>query len=223
MKKKKTPWNKGVPMSEEQKKKCSDAQKKRFLSGHIQPWTGKPLSDERKKHISEIQRGKKLSEDHKRNISEALKKIDMGKWLRGKTVSMETGKKKSASMKRLVQLGKLKTLFKKGVPSWCAGKKNPKMTGENNPNWKGDNAGKVAMHVWVYNHKGRPLKCGVCARTTKETIIDYSNIDHKYRRNLDDYKPMCRSCHRKYDYKNHPSNIGSKWGSIKNKVIKKYG
>ena len=105
----------------------------------------------------------------------------------------------------------------KGQVAWCTGKKNPKVTGEKNFNWKGDKASKVAIHLWVRRHRGKPQAYSICGRTVEETVIDYANIDHKYKRNLEDYIPMCRKCHRNYDYKNHLCNKGSKWGSISNK------
>lgn len=89
-------------------------------------------------------------------------------------------------------------------------------SGENHYKWKGDNGGYDAMHKWVQKWKGRPNKCEVCG-TEKEKYYDWANIDHKYRRVLEDYIRMCRVCHKRYDYGNHLSNIGSRGGSIKNK------
>ena len=57
----KTAWNKGVPMSNEQKKKLSDVNK------------GKHLSEATIKKICESNRGKKRSEDAKKKMSEKAK------------------------------------------------------------------------------------------------------------------------------------------------------
>lgn len=68
------------------------------------------------------------------------------------------------------------------------------------------NAKKEAMHLWVIKHKGSPKKCEDCGRTDK-MHYDWSNIDHKYRRVLEDYTRRCRSCHRKFDIKNNGYSI----------------
>lgn len=73
---------------------------------------------------------------------------------------------------------------------------------ELSPNWKGDHVGNVALHQWVYKHKGRPNECEICNRTDLKSY-DWANIDHKYRRNLDDFIRLCRSCHRKFDIENN--------------------
>jgi hypothetical protein len=64
--------------------------------------------------------------------------------------------------------------------------------------WKGDNAGYVAIHMWVTRWKGKPNYCENCG-TTEKRKYEWANIDHKYHRVLDDYIRMCTSCHRKYD------------------------
>jgi len=33
--------------------------------------------------------------------------------------------------------------------------------------------------------------------------MDWSNIDHKYKRKEEDYTPRCRRCHRQFDIKNN--------------------
>lgn len=107
-----------------------------------------------------------------------------------------------------------KSSFKKGHKTWNKGshkKTNDCLIkwrekgggiGKEHPNWKGDNAGYGAIHSWVANHKGRPKKCQICSRTSNETRIHWSNIDHEYRRDLDDYIALCPICHKKHDLKN---------------------
>lgn len=60
--------NKGVPMSEEQKRKMSEAHK-----GQPPHNKGIPMSEEQKHKISEAKKGKSRSEETKRKISEARK------------------------------------------------------------------------------------------------------------------------------------------------------
>lgn len=63
-----------------------------------------------------------------------------------------------------------------------------------------------AIHLWVIRKLGTPKKCAHCGKYNKEnrngySHIQYANIDHKYRRVLDDYIPLCVKCHRAYDKK----------------------
>ena len=91
---------KGKPMSEESKKKLSEAHKGKSV------WNkGKKLSEETKKKLSETHKGKKLSEEARKKMSEAHK---------GKHHSEETKKKLSEA--------------NKGKPSWNKGKKMSKET-----------------------------------------------------------------------------------------------
>jgi len=73
-------------------------------------------------------------------------------------------------------------------------------TGEKNPQWKGDAVGKLAVHDWIKRVLGYPNKCEHCKTTTAKKF-EWANIDHKYRRNIDDYVRLCTSCHRIYDYR----------------------
>ena len=77
--------------------------------------------------------------------------------------------------------------------------------------WKGDKAGKIAMHGWIVRHKGRPKICEHCGKKGKlingRWNLDWANKDHTYKRKLDEYLSLCRSCHEKYDYKFNQRNI----------------
>ena len=42
----------------------------------------------------------------------------------------------------------------------------------------------------------------MCGTETAKKF-EWANIDHKYRRVLEDFIRMCTSCHRKYDYENN--------------------
>ena len=71
--------------------------------------------------------------------------------------------------------------------------------GEDSNNWRGDNVGMSGLHNWVERKKGKPKKCEHCA-TTKAKQYDWANISQEYKRDLDDFMRLCRSCHAKYDY-----------------------
>lgn len=74
--------------------------------------------------------------------------------------------------------------------------------GEKIWNWKGDKAGEDAMHDWIRRKLGTPNYCEHCKKSNKK-VYDWANIDHSYKRKIEDYIRLCRSCHRKYDIKNN--------------------
>jgi len=51
--------------------------------------------------------------------------------------------------------------------------------------------------------KGKAKFCENCGKIGEKVgdrwNIDWANIDHKYRRVLEDYIGLCKKCHRKYD------------------------
>ena len=73
------------------------------------------------------------------------------------------------------------------------------VTGEKNGGWKGDEAGDNPKHRWVERQLGKAsdYQCIDCTNQA----LDWSNVDHLYRRDLDDYAPRCRSCHMIHDFK----------------------
>lgn len=79
------------------------------------------------------------------------------------------------------------------------GKKNYYMRGRRHPCWKGDNATYSSIHSWIRDKKGKAgnYKCVHCDKQAR----DWANIDHIYSRDLDDYIPLCRKCHIKFDKK----------------------
>lgn len=79
------------------------------------------------------------------------------------------------------------------------GQRPNKMWGEDNPQRKGDETKYNSIHQWVARAKGRPKKCQICGKEAGDRRMFWANIDHKYRRNLDDYIPLCGKCHWKYD------------------------
>lgn len=74
-------------------------------------------------------------------------------------------------------------------------------------NWKGNQADYYTIHKWVHLKKGKPKKCLICGLVGKYVSfkngekwnLDWASKDHSYSRNLDDYIPLCKKCHRKYD------------------------
>lgn len=69
--------------------------------------------------------------------------------------------------------------------------------GEKCHNWKGDDASIEAIHIWVKSRKIKPEFCEECKINIPK---DLANISQKYKRDIDDYRWLCRSCHQNYDY-----------------------
>lgn len=74
----------------------------------------------------------------------------------------------------------------------------PNLKGEKHGKWKGDFAGYGAMHSWVRRWKGKPNGCECCG-TKIAKRFEWANIDHNYKRVLEDYISMCPTCHKRYD------------------------
>jgi predicted Zn-ribbon and HTH transcriptional regulator len=93
-----------------------------------------------------------------------------------------------------------------GIQARVAAKRD--QWGKNNHAWKGDDASKQALHRRLYSRHGKPSKCSECG-TEDASHYDYANITGHYE-DMDDYAPMCRSCHWKFDDK--INNIRAKGG-----------
>jgi len=112
--------------------------------------------------------GKKLTEEHKQNIS----RVRIGRHFSPAT-----------EIKKGQRIG-IKTEFKKGQIPW---------------NWKGDEVGYAALHSWIKRKLGKPNKCQNPKCKHKTEIFDWANKSGKYKRDLNDWIRLCRSCHRSYD------------------------
>lgn len=86
--------------------------------------------------------------------------------------------------------------------------KSEDVTGEKNPNWKGNTVGYSALHLWVKRWLGKPSKCEHCGKTVKGVGIHWANRTGEYKRDLNDWLRLCSKCHREYDLLN---NLINKW------------
>ena len=68
--------------------------------------------------------------------------------------------------------------------------------GEKNGHWKGDKVGMVALHRWIERHKLKPEFCEECGI---KKPYDLANISGRYKRDINDFEWLCRSCHIKKD------------------------
>ena len=99
-----------------------------------------------------------------------------------------------------------KAMRRHGIKSRRAVKRD--QFGEKNHQWKGGEASKYAFHRRLYSRYGKPRICGVCG-TTKSKHYDYANLTGNYQ-DIEDYLPMCRSCHWKFDSKHLNFQGGAK-------------
>jgi hypothetical protein len=103
--------------------------------------------------------------------------------------------------------------FKKGYTPWNKGKpapwvsernksNNPTKIGEEHHNWQGEFTSYRSMHRWVVRQKGQPTTCEHCGKTNLTGHkIHWANINHKYKREVDDYIRLCVKCHKRFDSK----------------------
>lgn len=119
--------------------------------------------------------------------------------------------KKSRNKMKLSQLGHKGYWLGEKRPQETILKIKEKLTGtgleEKNNNWKGDKVKYSGLHMWILNRLGNPKQCSNCGSIGKKSgrnwSIQWANIDHQYKRNLDDFIPLCVFCHRDYDFKNN--------------------
>lgn len=101
--------------------------------------------------------------------------------------------------------------FKKGQTPWNKGKAwseemkqrlsdshKGKIFNDKHHTWKGDRVGYRALHEWVERRLGKPSKCADCGTTTAKHY-DWASISRSCKRDLSDWKRLCRSCHFRYD------------------------
>lgn len=166
------------PLSEETKRKLSENHK------GINHWNfGRKYSLEMREKLSQAHKGKKLTEAHKKKISDSNKghvcltetRMKIGK----SNAISQTGKKLSEETKR-----KLSVAFSR----------------EKNPSWKGSDVGYYGLHLWISKLLGKPQKCEHCGKdnlTGKQ--INWANKSGKYLRDKSDWLRLCVKCHREYD------------------------
>jgi len=68
--------------------------------------------------------------------------------------------------------------------------------GDINPHWFGNEVGYHGLHSWVRRNKIKPELCENCMKIKP---YDMANISGEYKRDINDYKWLCRKCHMKED------------------------
>lgn len=85
--------------------------------------------------------------------------------------------------------------YHRNHPNALYGRREAKL-GENNPNWKGGDGCNIkslsSFHEYIRNHKPKPELCEDCGKVPP---YDVANISGEYKRDLSDWKWICRRCH----------------------------
>ena len=73
---------------------------------------------------------------------------------------------------------------------------------DSNHMWKGEKASYKAFHIRISTLKGKASDhgCSVCGTKDPSLSYDWANLTGNYA-DINDFLPMCRACHRKYDKK----------------------
>jgi hypothetical protein len=72
---------------------------------------------------------------------------------------------------------------------------------ENNPSWKGDKAGYVALHKWIRRKMGNPTYCSNNIKHGGR--FEWANISGEYKRDIKDWHQLCHSCNKLDGVKKH--------------------
>jgi hypothetical protein len=72
------------------------------------------------------------------------------------------------------------------------------LRGENSFNWRGNSVGYNALHCWVRKELGKSNFCSF----NKEHAgrYEWASKSHNAKRDVNDFIPLCASCHKKYDH-----------------------
>ncbi len=62
--------------------------------------------------------------------------------------------------------------------------------------WKIENVGYIPLHQWVRRNKSKPQFCEECGHNPP---MDVANISGEYKRDIKDFRWLCRRCHMKGD------------------------
>jgi len=136
----------------------------------------------------------KHSEESKLKMSIAHKGKHISEETRKKMSIAQTGRTPAKNWREIQARGWEANKKRTGEKNYFYGKH---FFGENHPQWKGDDIGYIGIHVWLHKKLKKPKECVYCGEDIKP--IEWASISHKAKRDLDDFIPLCRSCHHVYD------------------------
>lgn len=71
--------------------------------------------------------------------------------------------------------------------------------GDKSSAWKGKKASYKAQHKWINERYGKADRCESIDCLRISHTYEWANISGHYRRDIDDYIKLCRSCHQLFD------------------------
>lgn len=126
------------------------------------------------------------------------KKLQVG-WNKGKKLHYEVWNKGKKGIQIAWNKGKSwNSEIKRKISKSKKGKPNFKTRESNHYRWKGSRVSYNGLHAWVTKYKNKPKKCEHCG-TIKAKKYNWANVSGEYKRDLDDYIRLCKSCHNKFD------------------------
>jgi len=147
--------------------------------------------------ISEAKMGKRrpdVSERNRTTAHKVLRGADHPRWKGGLPLCADCGNVVSSRKSRVC----FRCRPKIPVSDETRTKIRKSRIAETNPMWRGDDVKTDGLHSWVVSRLGKPQKCEHCDEIKGR--MDWANKDHTYKRTLDCWMRLCRSCHMKYDY-----------------------
>lgn len=120
-------------------------------------------------------------------------------WSKRKPFSEETRRKISQSKTGIPSPKKGKPLGY--IPKMAFKKNDPRITGENNYNWKKQGSSYAGSHLYIKKHFGNPPYCLMADNTCKGKL-NWASKNYTYSRDIKDWIPLCMSHNQRYDRKN---------------------
>ena len=143
----------------------------------------------------------------------ASKYMPSGVYVRVKPISDETRRKlgvwkegRVSGMKGKNHTEEVKKRIKENSPHYWAGKTFSEQHKESLSRAKGGHNtlyGSLfyeSVHRWVVRELGKPKVCDDC-HTSEAKIYDWANLSQLYKKDLSDWRRLCRKCHVNYDHK----------------------
>lgn len=156
---------------------------------------GHPVPESVRRRVSESRKG------HKQSPETIAKRVAK---LKGKTGHVWTDEQRKAARLRVLGSKQSPELIAKRFASRRGYRHSEETRSriaesqkeERSAQWKGDKVGYHGLHSWVYRKLGRAEICSNCDSTIN---VEWSNVSHSYKRDVNDWQQLCARCHRAYD------------------------
>lgn len=109
---------------------------------------------------------------------------------------------------------------KSAIKAWETKRKNGFngiKKGIDNPRYKKGKVCYSTIHTWLIRTYGKATKCEDCGITSAKKY-EWANISKEYKRDIEDYKQLCVTCHDIYDdiYNKRPKDMYARgWNTRK--------